>query len=130
MNICNRLTHLRKYLNFNQIPFAKELGVSQSAYANYERGVTDIPISLAVKICVEYEVSPSWLLCGDGAMKSKGTGEIVEAASVALARFVAEKKIEITPEKQGLLIRYLYEEMTQGKLLNEDDQRRTLKIAT
>jgi len=126
--IHDRLTTLRKHMGFNQIPFAKEIGVSQSAYANYERGVTDIPISLALKLCTEYHVSSSWLLLGDGSMFAKRSAELVEKAAFAVLEVIAEEQVNAKPKKAAELIRHFFEEMAQGNLEDKDDQIRRTKL--
>lgn len=126
--IGDRLTTLRKHLGFNQIPFAKKIGVSQSAYANYERGVTDIPISLAQKLCIEYQASPAWLLLGEGGMLSNGSGQLVEDAAISVLEVLLEEDIDVKPAKTAQLIRHFFEEMADGNLRGRDEQIRRAKL--
>lgn len=114
MSIQARLKAVRKETGKNQIPFAEQLGVSQSAYANYERGATDIPISLAVRICTDFKVSAAWLLLGRGEMHDEQLGPIVEDAVMALQNFIQKNDLRIPAQKQAKLARFLAEEMLQG----------------
>ena len=81
LTIGDRLGIFRKSLGKAQIPFAAELGVSQSAYKNYERNYTDMPVSLVVKLCQEYGLSADWLLFGSGRVRA-GTAREVMSPSV------------------------------------------------
>ena len=129
MEISDRLTSLRKSLGINQIPFAKQIGASQSAYANYERGATAIPINLAVKICRDYDISAEWLLLGVGSMKTLDAGGIVEGAVLATRKFILENGLPIPPEKEAVLVRFLFEEMSKDENFTIRDQERFLNTA-
>lgn len=51
--------------------FSKKTGISERALVNYEHGLTLPNVDVAAKICIECNISPQWLLLGQGAM---GTG--------------------------------------------------------
>ena len=52
--------------------FSKKTGISERALVNYEHGVTLPNIDVAAKICVECNISPQWLLLGQGDMELDG----------------------------------------------------------
>lgn len=128
MNLSQRLLHLRKSLNKNQIPFAEELGVSQAAYKNYERGLTDVPLSLIRTICEKYKVSINWLVDGEGGMNTANTLELLEEAAFATRSFIIKYELSISPHKEAKLIRYLFEGMTEGKKYNNDELQKLYKL--
>lgn len=130
MSIQGRLKEVRKRTGYNQIPFARELGVSQSAFANYERGATDIPINLAIKICKDFKISAAWFFLGHGSMEDENVGEIVEDAVIAMRTFSETLEFEISKEKEAKLVRFLFEEMMCGQVLDAETQERFLKAAT
>lgn len=60
-----RLARVRAQAQLRQDDFAREHGVSISAYKNYERGATPIPVALIQKVAATYEINAEWLLFGD-----------------------------------------------------------------
>lgn len=59
----NRLFDLRRYMGLpSQTEFAKELGLSQQNYANYENGKQGLKEDLVERICTRYGCSADWLL--------------------------------------------------------------------
>lgn len=111
VTIAERLAHFRKSLGMNQIPFAEKLGVSQSAYKNYEREATDLPINVAVKVCRDYDVSAEWLLLGRGGINEQMSDEIIEKAVIVTREFLKENGFDIPPEKEAKIVRYLVRKM-------------------
>lgn len=111
MTVAERLVHVRKSLGLNQIPFAEKLGVSQSAYKNYEREATDLPINVAIKLCQEYRVSAEWLLLGRAGMNEQMSDEIIEKAVITTRKFLKDNGFEIAPEKEAKIVRYLVRKM-------------------
>jgi len=129
MTIAERLAHFRKSLGKKQIPFAEELGVSQSAYKNYEREATDLPISLAVKLCREYDLSAEWLLLGRSGMTTKMTDDIIESAVVVTREFLTEHGLEVPPEKEAKIVRYLVRKMSETGKLNPAECEEIIRLA-
>ena len=59
---CERLRELRLSRGLSQRDTANLLGVSRSAYANYEQGTREPSFVLLVRICREFHVSSDDLL--------------------------------------------------------------------
>ena len=57
-----RLRQLRG--GVSQAAFAERTGIKQAAYSNYERGLREIPLSIAVKIAEALSIDLVWLLIG------------------------------------------------------------------
>lgn len=129
MSISDRLTAVRKSLGFNQIPFAKKIGASQSAYANYERGATVIPLTLAAEICRDYSISADWLLLGKGAMKTSNLNQLVEDAVITTREFITDNNLTISPEKEAKLVSFLLEEILSGNEISEERKTRIFEMA-
>ncbi|WP_405405239.1 helix-turn-helix domain-containing protein [Paracoccus sp. Ld10] len=129
MTIAKRLVHFRKSLGKNQIPFAEELGVSQSAYKNYEREATDLPISLAVKLCRDYDLSAEWLLLGRSGMTSKLSDDIIERAVTVTREFITENGFDIPPEKEAKIVRYLIRKMSETGEISQDEYEEIIRLA-
>lgn len=56
---------LRKNLNLSQADVAKQLGITQQAYANYERGVREADYNTLNKLAAIFNVSTDYLLGRD-----------------------------------------------------------------
>lgn len=114
-DIGKRLAVVRENAGYSQIPFSQKLGVSQSSYKNYERGASPVPVGLIARICEEYDVSPAWLILGEGQIKSDMNGELVEAAVLAVEKFAKMNDLEPPLERKAKLIRFVYEEVISGR---------------
>ncbi|MCI0999821.1 helix-turn-helix transcriptional regulator [Ochrobactrum sp. C6C9] len=107
--IGRRLAEVRQDLGFHQIPFAETLGVSQSAYKNYERGERETPTRLIIEICNRFGVSPAWILLNRGSKFQKDAGDLLEDAVIATDEFLQQRSIYFSPEKKARVVRHLYE---------------------
>ena len=57
-----RIKDLREDEDLRQIDVAKVLGCTQRAYSHYERGDTDIPTDILIKLAKLYKTSIDYLL--------------------------------------------------------------------
>lgn len=57
-----KLRQLRKEKGKTLKEVAKEIGISVSAYSNYEQGIREPSYEILKKICAYYEVSADYLL--------------------------------------------------------------------
>ena len=129
MKISERLTKLRKALGWNQIPFAKEMGVSARSYADYERGVKDMPLSLIMNLCDQHHVSADWLLLGKGSMENSDSFEILEAAVIATHEFIIENDLKSVPiDKEAKIVSLLYQDAINGKNIDKITMQRAFHL--
>jgi len=67
--ISERLIKLRKLFKPNSASaFARELGISQTTYSNYENGVRSIPDNVYALLHSKFNANLNWLLTGNGKM--------------------------------------------------------------
>lgn len=59
-----RLAEIRVGSGLSQAEFAGRLGVSTRAYQSYERAEREPPLTLAIRLYQEFDVSPLWLALG------------------------------------------------------------------
>ena len=57
-----RLEELRKDKRMNQTKIAEMLGISQRNYSHYEKGDTNIPLDILIKLAQIHETSIDYLL--------------------------------------------------------------------
>ncbi len=62
MNYRKNMRDLREDHDLTQEQVAKYLGISQTMYARYERGATELPIRHLIKLCQYYEVTADFML--------------------------------------------------------------------
>ncbi|MBI5058939.1 helix-turn-helix transcriptional regulator [candidate division KSB1 bacterium] len=67
----SRIQELREEKRLSQGDFAKVLGVHRNTIAKWESGKPSPDCDSILKICELYEVSPAWLLTGEGTANSQ-----------------------------------------------------------
>lgn len=63
MDYRKRLRDLREDHDKTQTEIAEVLGTSQTMYARYERGASELPIRHLIKLADYYDVSTDYILC-------------------------------------------------------------------
>ena len=63
MNYRKRIRDLREDHDKTQTEIAEMLGTSQTMYARYERGASELPIRHLLKLAEYYGVSTDYILC-------------------------------------------------------------------
>lgn len=107
----NRLKQLRKALKLNQTNFAKQLGMTQTAYSMIENGINPLSDRHIKVICSAFNANENWLHTGEGDMffSSPYEKEFTEIFS------------NLAPETQEYLLLMAKELLnTQQKLLNQE----------
>lgn len=105
-----RLKQLRKLLKINQRNFAKELGITQTAYSMIETGNTPLSDRYIKVICSVYNVNETWLRTGSGEM----------FFSMPYEKEFTEIFSRLVPETQEYLFTMAKELLaTQEKLLHQ-----------
>jgi transcriptional regulator with XRE-family HTH domain len=107
MSIGSRIAKIRGRVGRNQIDFAKDLGVSQSAFKNYERGASEPPVGLLINLCKRYNVGADWLVLGQGAETPKALFTELEIALVDVRKWAQNFPIPVPPEKEAQMVSVL-----------------------
>lgn len=63
-----------------QAEFAALVGIHKSSWGRYERGVGEPTASDLARVCAACAVTPLWLLCGQGDMRTAGAEAGTQAA--------------------------------------------------
>ena len=110
----SRLKQLRKRLKINQTNFAKQLGITQTAYSMIENGINPLSDRHIKVICSVYHVNEDWLRTGEG---ERFFGSPYEKEFTDIFTHLA-------PETQQYLLLMARELLrTQEKLLDADGKR-------
>lgn len=115
-----RLLMVRKSTGLSQADFGSELGLSDRAYKNYELGIRKLPLDVLIDIAQKFDTSIEWLVTGEGARSAPAVGEAVEAAVIAVREHFLEVGKTPSPEKEAVIVRYLFEEILREGGLNPD----------
>lgn len=107
MTIGKRIAQIRARTGLSQTDFAPRIDVSSSALKNYERGASDPPSRLLVKLCNDYDVGADWLLLGNGAVTPDHLYEEVESVSAIVRQWVANFPIPVPAEKEAQIVAML-----------------------
>ena len=91
--IARRLRVLREAVAENQAEFCRRVGISQTAWNNYERGRARLSINAATKIREALKIPTDWIYYGDIAVLEAVTpGQTVEAIRAVEARDEAAER--------------------------------------
>lgn len=114
MEFSERLKELRKKANFTQVEVAEKLGISQPAYASWERGVKKPTQENLVKIAQVLNVSVDYLV-GNSEEKSD------ELDNIELLFRMNSKGL--TEEEKAVFKKELIEFMEERKKIFEKQKR-------
>ncbi len=98
--IGGRVRAVRKSLRLEQTELAKRMGLSQAIISQYEKGLTEIPLSFLAYLKKKHGVSSDWVIFG--------TGEI----NVAIKRNLdsqQDKFLKVIEQTQELLVSASYD---------------------
>jgi transcriptional regulator with XRE-family HTH domain len=98
--LSNRIKELRKQKGLSQEDLAKKIGVHLQTLSRYERGITEIPASILIKIADFLKPNLRWFLIGEGPMFIEHSPLTVSALSVAERRAPYD---DITGEERDLI---------------------------
>ncbi|MCX6579465.1 MAG: helix-turn-helix transcriptional regulator [Candidatus Aminicenantes bacterium] len=80
--IGRRLRSARAALNYSRTEMGAQFGISMTGYTKNENGATAPRIGALYKLGTRFNISLDWLICGKGAMISKGQGTLAEKLGV------------------------------------------------
>lgn len=120
-----RLAAVRNMSKLSQEDMCRRLGISRSAFQNYERGQRVLPAELLLKVYEEFDVDPLWMLEGDTETgKSRRHDEVTQAyrkIGLAVENRISERKLTVTPEKKWDAIDFLFAEFLNTDALGGED---------
>lgn len=124
-----RLGKIRKDSGLKQVPFAKALEVSQSAYNTYERGNREMPAKLLRLLHVKFNVNPAWMLTGEGSPYNRDKVDLYHHVTVSVDAFIARENYQVEPDKRLKLIRFLIDYAEQHGEFTEEIAEKYLRSA-
>lgn len=77
-NVIKRFVQVRKFLRLTQSELALSMGFKQSYISNIEKGRNEVTSNIVIALHKLYNISPDWLITGNGEMISSVTTTIDE----------------------------------------------------
>ncbi|SHH99057.1 helix-turn-helix domain-containing protein [Marivita hallyeonensis] len=118
----HRLAAVRNMARLSQEEMSQALGISRSAYQNYERGQRDLTAQLLLEVYEKFDVDPLWMLEGDSEDgKNRRHEEIATAyrkIGIAVERRIMDRGLSVTPEKKWDAIDFLFDEVLNTDALS------------
>jgi transcriptional regulator with XRE-family HTH domain len=111
----------------NQVEFAQLLGVSQSAYKNYERDAAFPPITLLLELKQRFGISTGWIIEGIGE-RDPGVAETrAITAARQVDRYLLKRRRPATNETKYALIGLYCKFLQENEVPNEQNAELILK---
>lgn len=107
-------------------------GISTDQLARYMRGENQPTFLVAAKMALPVRVSLDWLATGEGEMRKQPVSpvntDLLEAAELAVHRFMEEEGVTAPPEKIARLVVVLYTYGEAKGMIKKDDLDQFLKL--
>ncbi len=95
------------------------LGIHLTSYGRYERGERSPDLEFIEKVCREFNISPTWLILGEGPMRLEEVMEAVaevplgyiDPAVQLVEEAVAETGVQINDRQKRALVEIIREEL-------------------
>jgi len=113
-----RLSAIRKATGLSQAAFGAEFGLSDRAYKNYELGIRELPLAVALGIADKYDVNIAWLLTGEGARTGPEMRDALKAAVIAVREHFIEEGQTPSPDYESDVVQYVFDEILREGGLN------------
>lgn len=129
-----RLEAVRQLSELTQTAFAERLGVTQRAYANYERGERELPSFLLRTISETFQIDPLWLLVGPGespiALRSKYLdSSLLKSIFELIDGWLDSNHRIMDPSKKALVVKLAYEHCMESGIVDSSHLRSMLALA-
>lgn len=111
MSLSDRLGIFRKQVGLTQAEFAESLGLSLTAYKNYEKGTREPPASVLILLCTIYDATPAWLLKGETSENVAKALDVAktEACFRYLDVFKKDQKLQLDRHQQAKAFNVIFQ---------------------
>jgi transcriptional regulator with XRE-family HTH domain len=128
----NRLAAERKRLGLKQFEVANALGISDSAYGMYERGISKMTVENLLALESHFGFDISHVITGEINAVTGGKlldWSLLETIHVMVADWAALNDLILSPEKQIKLLKVLYLHLASENVLDKQRVYEILAIA-
>lgn len=131
--LAERLKQIREFNGLSQEEFARQLGISRSAYQYYERAEREVPMYVCAALADRFGVDPMWLMFEDGdrrvldleAMHAKRYSKIFAYIDKQLHELNRQMSAE---NKEVVAIQFGAEYLTSGVDVSKHSEKRAIAL--
>ena len=128
----NRLAAERKRLGLKQLEVANALGISDSAYGMYERGISKMTVENLLTLESHFGFDVSYIITGDIDAVAGGKlldWALLETIHAMVADWATLNDLILSPEKQMKLLKVIYLHFASERALEKQRVYEILAIA-
>ena len=128
----NRLAAERKRLGLKQLEVANALGISDSAYGMYERGISKMTVENLLILESHFGFDVSYIITGDIDAVAGGKlldWALLETIHAMVADWATLNDLILSPEKQMKLLKVIYLHFASERALEKQRVYEILAIA-
>lgn len=107
IGVGQRLLSVRTERSYPQSKMAAILGIADKSYKNYELEKRELPLSVAVKFCKEFDQNLGWLIFGTASPDIPYAAEISAEVAKAVFEFVSQSEKSYSSEEVAKFTHYL-----------------------
>lgn len=105
-----RLLAVRNKAGFSQAKMASVLLISDQAYKNYELGKRELPLNVAAKVCIEFDVSLDWLVFNERPELETRNLDLISEVSKVSYDLTRNDVNAMAADKFGNFVAYVYQQ--------------------
>jgi DNA-binding XRE family transcriptional regulator len=110
IGIGQRMLSVRSQLGYPQSKVAAILGIADKSYKNYELEKRELPLSIAVKFCEEFDKNLMWLVYGSSVPDSEQSARLAGEAAQAVFEHADANDKSLTSAEIQKFTRYIFEQ--------------------
>lgn len=110
IGIGQRMLSIRNQLGYPQSKVAAILGIADRSYKNYELEKRELPLSIAVKFCEEFDRNLMWLVYGVSVPDSEEAAQIAGETAKAVFEHIETNKKSFSSTEIQKFTHYIFEQ--------------------
>jgi len=101
---------VRSQLGYPQSKVAAILGIADKSYKNYELEKRELPLSVAVKFCEEFDKNLIWLVYGNSVPDSEQSAHLAGETAQAVFEYADANNRSFSSAEIQKFTRYIFEQ--------------------
>ena len=110
IGVGQRMLSVRSKLGYPQSKIAAILGIADKSYKNYELEKRELPLSIAVKFCEEFDENLAWLVYGLAVPDSQRSAELAGETARAVFEHIKASDKEFSGAEIQKFAHYIFEQ--------------------
>jgi len=110
IGVGQRMLNVRTKLGYPQSKMAAILGIADKSYKNYELEKRELPLSVAVKFCEEFDENIAWLVYGVAVPDIHQSAELAGETAQAVFEYISDSKKAFSTAEIQKFVHYIFEQ--------------------